>query len=276
MEKLLLNDLLHLPKEELSKTRIKLNVYNGHENPLNVFKNNPTKILEWNYWNNHTYYVGQTAICLVRLDYDKWLLCHIGKITGVKTDIQKNSGIGYDFVEDSRFKCLYGRLVVKYYNTTRSMFRKANGFIDKLEVSEILPSFYTGFDFPGYENVNITWSELHSIVTGNYPSYQNALRKQKAVYLQTDTNTGKMYVGSATAKEGMLLARWSAYATNGHGGNTRLVQLVKDKGFDYVKKYFTYTILENYNQNTEDSYILEREGYWKQVLRTREFGYNEK
>ena len=84
-----------------------------------------------------------------------------------------------------------------------------------------------------------------------------------------------MYVGSATAKEGMLLARWSAYAKNGHGGNIGLVKLVKEKGIAYIKKNFTYTILENYNQNTEDSYVLKREIYWKQVLRTRDFGYNE-
>ena len=273
MEKLLLNNLLCLSKEEIQKTRIKLNVYNGSVSPLEIFKNNPKDILEWNYWNNKRYEVGQISICLVRLGWDKWLLCHIGRIDGI-INIPKDTGIGYVFTEDERYRSLYGRVIVKYHNSSRTIFRKASSIINDMEIVELLPSMYTGFDFPGYENVNITWNELHSIVNGNYPSYQNALRQQKAVYLQTDTNTGKLYVGSATSNNGMLLARWNAYATNGHGGNLALRELVKEKGVDYIKKYFTYTILENYNQSVSDSFVLARESYWKKVLCTREFGYN--
>ena len=73
----------------------------------------------------------------------------------------------------------------------------------------------------------------------------------------------------------MLLARWSSYADNGHGGNKGLMALVKKEGFSYIKKYFTYTIIENFNQNTDDEYVLKRESYWKNVLKSREFGYNE-
>ena len=229
MEKLLLNNLLCLSKEEIQKTRIKLNVYNGSVSPLEIFKNNPKDILEWNYWNNKRYEVGQISICLVRLGWDKWLLCHIGRIDGI-INIPKDTGIGYVFTEDERYRSLYGRVIVKYHNSSRTIFRKASSIINDMEIVELLPSMYTGFDFPGYENVNITWNELHSIVNGNYPSYQNALRQQKAVYLQTDTNTGKLYVGSATSNNGMLLARWNAYATNGHGGNLALRELVKEKG----------------------------------------------
>lgn len=274
MNKLMLNDLLHLSKEELSKTRIKLNVWNGYESPISIYKKNPADILKWNYWNSKTYRIGDYSICLVRIEGSKWLFCHLGRVDGV-IDIPKNSGVGYTYTEDDRFSCLYGRVVVRFHNTSRTMFRWASGIIDQLEVVEILPSVYTGFDFPGYENVCLTWKELHTIVSGNYPSYQNALRKQKAVYLQTDTHTGRLYVGSATSDKGMLLARWSSCAANGHGGNKGLHDLVKKEGFDYIKKYFTYTILENYNQNTEDSYVLQRESYWKRVLKSREFGYNE-
>lgn len=50
MEKLMLNDLLHLSKDELSKTRIKLNVWNGYDSPIRIYKENPSAILTWNYW----------------------------------------------------------------------------------------------------------------------------------------------------------------------------------------------------------------------------------
>ena len=146
--------------------------------------------------------------------------------------------------------------------------------MDNLIVKEIIPSIYTGFDFPGYQNVRLTFSELETIINGYYPGYKNALERQKAVYVQTDRATGKLYVGSATSDNGMLLARWRNYIANGHGGNKDLIDLVKEKGFDYIKANFTYSILENFNESTDDHYVLERESYWKEVFDTRKHGYN--
>ena len=72
----------------------------------------------------------------------------------------------------------------------------------------------------------------------------------------------------------MLLQRWSNYVENGHGGNIELKKLVEEKGFDYVKKYFQYSILENYNAKIDDHIILERESWWKDTLQSRTHGYN--
>ena len=72
----------------------------------------------------------------------------------------------------------------------------------------------------------------------------------------------------------MLLQRWSNYVENGHGGNIELKKLVEEKGFDYVKKYFQYSILENYNAKIDDHIILEHESWWKDTLQSRKHGYN--
>lgn len=72
----------------------------------------------------------------------------------------------------------------------------------------------------------------------------------------------------------MLLQRWKNYVSNGHGGNIGLIELVKKEGFDYVKKYFQYSILENYNAKVDDDIILNRESWWKEIFKSREFGYN--
>ena len=48
----------------------------------------------------------------------------------------------------------------------------------------------------------------------------------------------------------------------------------KEKGFDYIKENFQYTILENYNSKVDDEYVLKRESYWKEVFQSRKFGYN--
>ena len=120
----------------------------------------------------------------------------------------------------------------------------------------------------------ITEKQLEIIIRQNKKDWRAALENQKAVYLITDKNNGKLYVGSATSDYGMLLQRWSNYVENGHGGNIELKKLVEEKGFDYVKKYFQYSILENYNAKIDDHIILERESWWKDTLQSRKHGYN--
>ena len=89
-----------------------------------------------------------------------------------------------------------------------------------------------------------------------------------------DKNTGKHYVGSAYGENGMLLQRWRNYIQSGHGGNSDLIGVVNSVGIDYVKKYFQYAILENYNARVDKHIILLRESWWKETLGTRKFGYN--
>lgn len=271
--KLKLNDLLRLNDEELAKTKVRLNKRSESTNPIDVFKKNSEELLNWNYWNNKTYRPGQISIGLVHMDGDSYLLFTVGKILRV-LDVPKNKGVGVEYETNKEFEDLYGRVIVSYHNTSQNLFRNANTIMDELVVKEIIPSVYTGFDFPGYQNVCLTFNELETIVNGNYRSYKNALERQKAVYVQTDRATGKLYVGSATAKDGMLLARWKNYISNGHGGNEVLKELVEKNGFDYIKKNFTYSILENFNEGTDDQYVLDRESYWKKVFDTRAHGYN--
>lgn len=74
----------------------------------------------------------------------------------------------------------------------------------------------------------------------------------------------------------MLLGRWQDYVKNGHGGNVGLIELAKEKGFDYIKDNFRYSILDIYKASTDNEVVLQRESWWKDVLLTREpeFGYN--
>ena len=146
--------------------------------------------------------------------------------------------------------------------------------MDELEVIELLPTAYDGDDFPGYENIRLSFSQLEAIICNKRSGCLDALRNQKAVYLITDTKNGKLYVGSATAQYGMLLQRWTKYVVNGHGGNAELKRIVDTKGFDYVKKNFQYSVLEIYNAKMDDHYILRREAWWKGTLCTRQYGYN--
>ncbi len=274
---MVLNDLLKLTKEQIAITKVRLNTVSAGVNPIDEFKKDPKNLLNWNYWNNKSYKVGQISIGLVNMGNGKWLLFTVGKITGILGTPyggDGNQGVQVTYDTLNEYNDLYGRVIVYYANKSQQMFRNASSILDELVVVEYLPALFSGFDFPGYDNVCLSYSELKTIVDGNYPSYHNALERQKAVYLQTDKATGKLYVGSATSNNGMLLARWSSYVKNGHGGNIGLQDLIKDKGFDYIKTNFQYTILENFNEKVDDKYVLERENYWKEVFKSRNFGYN--
>ena len=120
----------------------------------------------------------------------------------------------------------------------------------------------------------MSYNQLEIVLNRGKRDWIAALENQKAVYLITDKSNGKLYVGSATSNDGMLLQRWRSYIANGHGGNKELVELVKNNGFDHIKQNFQYSILENYNAKVDDHVILERESWWKETLQTRAFGYN--
>lgn len=274
MAKIMLNDLLRFDAAEVPNVRVKFNIYNGYDDPLDLYKTNPDEVnVTWFLWHDDRRYfnVGQTAICLLKLRGDQWLLTTIKKITRL---LDVTDGVGYDADEVKEYEQYFGRLVVEYHNPCRTMGRKYENVMDELEVVEILNEQYTGDEFPGYENVRLSYPLLKNIVDRQLPGWVDALRNQKAVYLITDTKTGKMYVGSATSQTGMLLQRWSSYAADGHGGNIELRELVKQQGLDYVKENFQYSILENYNARMDDGYILKRESWWKETLCTRTHGYN--
>lgn len=63
--------------------------------------------------------------------------------------------------------------------------------------------------------------------------------------------------------------------TGGHGQNDQLKKVIQEKGTEYARKNFRFALLEYRPARTDDEVIIERETYWKKVLLSREFGYNE-
>ena len=269
-----LNDLLNLSNEELKTVKVRFNQSNGVENPMDLYLKNPEIVNnQWFLWRTKSklFKVGEIAICLLKLSSDTWLLTTIKKIT---EDLDVCDSINYKAEELEKYNKFYGRVILKYHKTVQTQVMYLGTVKDELEVLEILPTIFDGDEFAGYDKVSLSYSQLEAIIKLKKQTWIGALENQKAVYLQTDKVTGKLYVGSATSDQGMLLSRWKNYIENGHGGNVGLKELVREKGFDYIKKNFQYTIIENFNAKVDDHYVLERESYWKEVLRSREFGYN--
>lgn len=269
-----INDLLKLDDSIIDSVKIRFNQSSVDGDPLDLYQKNPEIVnTQWLFWNKHQKYFkeGQIAVCFLKLTWDTWLLTTIKKVT---KDLNVQNGICFEGEELEEYKKYYGRVIVKYHKTTQAQGIYYKNICDELVINQILPVTFDGFDFPGYDKVRLSFEQLETIIQQNKKDWVAALENQKAVYLITDTNNGKLYVGSATSKNKMLLQRWSNYIANGHGGNKELKELVEQKGFDYVKKYFQYSILENYNAKVDDHVILERESWWKDTLQSRKHGYN--
>lgn len=146
--------------------------------------------------------------------------------------------------------------------------------IENIDVAEILPNIYEPIKFSGFENVYLPFKTLKSMIDGvRYADYRAALSGVKGIYCITDTRNGKLYIGSASGKDG-ILQRWNDYKASFTGGNKGLQELLENEGEDYFIENFTYTLLEIFPKNVQPARIYKRESYWKEVFATRIFGYN--
>lgn len=270
-KKIMINDLLNFSKEDLYQVKVKFNQFNGVSNPIEEYMKNPDVInKQWLFWRKKRRYFskGNITVCFLKLSYDKWLLTTVKEVVN---ELGVINDINYEGVEIERLRPYFGRVIVEYHKSHQVQVRNFASIMDKVEVNQILPDIFDGDDFPGYENVRLNYNQLSTIIKREKRDWISSLENQKAIYLITDTNSGKLYVGSATGENGMLLQRWKNYVDTGHGGNKEL----KNISFDYIKKYFQYSILENYNSRVDKSKILSRETWWKDTLCSKvPLGYN--
>lgn len=139
---------------------------------------------------------------------------------------------------------LKGRLIVKFERPDGSQHVRiglesatAQGF----KLHSILEREISSVEFQDYRNVRLTYQELKSIIKNQNPTWKTALSHLNAIYLQTDTKTGKQYVGSAYGKQ-KLWGRWTEYVETYHGVNKALKELFKKEGASYFEDYFTYML----------------------------------
>lgn len=117
----------------------------------------------------------------------------------------------------------------------------------------------------------MSFSELRVIVRQSIPSWRAALENVAGVYLISDGETGKLYVGSATGESG-IWSRWSAYL-NGHGDNVRLRKVIDESSAARAEQ-FHFSVLEIADTHTKPEEVLQREAHWKEVLLSRLHGHN--
>ena len=284
-----LNDILKLNDSDIKNSKIGLNMeWEGRSHFLDWYESDSNnRNVDFTY---HSHYgpksknnspkrnfteKGQKLFGFVRLpeDHDKWLLISAGVITSIP-DSDHIGPCGHKEMEE--FQGLIGKLIIKYHkgNTFSRYIFNMDSLIEKIVVSEILPNIYEPIKFNGYENVHLPFKTLKAILDGTrYYDYRAALMGVKGVYCLTDTKNGKLYIGAAYGKDG-ILQRWTEYRKSMHGQNKALVELLNNESDHYFEQYFKYTILEVFPKSTSENKVRERENYWKEVFKTREFGYN--
>ncbi len=265
------NEILIL--NECEKYKVHLASWNGIDYPLDVFSRNKAEWEDWNKWrDSRDDYNRDFVFSLIEFHHesDTWLFGGIYKILGSSNE---NRSLSYDIELTDTFKSLIGRLKLSFKRPGRARVIKLESYIDSFEIKEILSEEFNGNNFPGFENICIPFKNLEVAIKNEKPDWKASLSSVKGVYLIRDRITGKCYIGSAYGEYG-IWKRWSDYIQSGHGWNEGLQQLFNEKGFDYIKENFIFSILEFHALFTEDYKIIDRESHWKAVLGTREFGFN--
>lgn len=261
---------LKLPELDHESCKIHLAVWNGEDNPLDVFLAGDFE--EWQRWQSRRNFERKYIISLIQLPgIDRWLFA--GCYRNLDCTFQEKEQYNYYSTEEiTETKSLSGRLITQFKRSGRQSYLLAENWSAEIIVSELLPQKMVIKEFSGYQYSLIDKEKLDIVISQQVESWKSALSAVSGIYLITDKFSGKLYVGSATGEQG-IWQRWTAYAETGHGGNIELKKLLAEKGYDYAKN-FQYSVLEIADNHADTNSIIAREQYWKDVLCSREHGYN--
>lgn len=262
--------VIQCPEVIPKKAKIHLAVWNGLHDPLDVYL--AGEFEEWQSWQNRKNFERPYIISLIQLPgANRWLFAG-GYQSNSSEWIEAENIYKYSTSPIKSLLEFSGKLIVSFKRSGRQSYLNAENWFNDIVVSELLPTKMVVKDFQGYNKCLISKNKLDIIVQQNIESWRGALSNVSGIYLITDTSTGKHYVGSATGQGG-IWQRWCDYSYSGHGGNKDLVSIVKENGLKYTNN-FQYAVLEIADTHTSKEDILQRESYWKNVLRSKEFGYN--
>ncbi len=252
------------PLDNLDSYKVHFAKWNQHEEPLDVFTKDQRDWKRWQEYRPQRNDFNRPLIFSLARFYhepDMWLFGGIFKVTARRKD-------GYKVELTEAGSGFIGRLKLRSPYSSRLVRVKMESQYGDFEVAEILPEPFSGRPFPGYEDIDISFAEIETIVKNGRPDWKAALESVKGIYLITDTNTGKRYVGSAYGENG-IWSRWCSYVETGHGGNVELRSLVTNPNLDYCRAHFRFALLEHRPVRASDEVIFLRENFWKQLLLSR-------
>jgi len=265
-----LNDILGISDPD--KFKLHLGTTSNGYHPLDEFIKDPAEWQGWNEWKDPKRDDWTRPFILSFMEFypktDAWIF-------GGAFEVEQRLVDRYKLQKLGEFDKYTGRLIASFrrYQGLRLRAYYLENFIEQMNVLQILPEVYSGESFPGFEQIDHDFSTLETIIHNGRQDWQYPMQSVKGVYIITDKSNGKHYIGSAYGDAG-IWSRWSDYINTGHGGNHELVNLIDQKGMAYARENFRFGILEVMVATTADETVQAREAHWKNVLQTREHGYN--
>jgi hypothetical protein len=249
-------------------------VWNGEDQPIDVFARSRDEWVEWNRWRGPRDDFNRKFIFSLardRFSPSHWLFGGILEVV----DRRPIPGPGsYDIVlRNDLMGTFIKRLVLQFKPSGRAVRLNMETHLDQIEVVSILEQPYAGEAFPGHDQFNHTLGVLEVVHQTGLARLAGCSPTLKGMYVIHDVETGKPYVGSASGDTG-IWARLSQYVDSLHGGNVALRELVGQKGLDYARTNLRSALLEFWSMRASDEEVLARESYWKDVLLSRKFGLN--
>lgn len=229
---------------------------------------------KWQSWQSKRNFEKEYVVSLIQAGRPThWLFAGLFRRKSRTHHALPRSHYIYDLERIEAAEEWVGRLYLKSAYKQRHSYPLGKTLATDLIVSELLPKRLTIGDFPGFKSVNLTKEHLDIVVRQNIPTWRAALSNVKGVYLITDSETGKLYVGKADGANG-IWGRWCAYSSTVHGGNVALKKEFGIEASTERQHHLRFSILEIADLHAMSGEIDARESHWKQILLTREFGYN--
>lgn len=238
-----------------------------------LYRSNYSKFLEWQCEQNEDNMKNVDYI--VSFIGEEQCLCRFAGVYRNFGPKQKTQcGSFYDLREVDGFEILKNQVVIDWgkgalkwmqnWKTEKEVVR-----IDQVTNNEEIP-FFTR-----YEDVLLSYSQLKQVVADK--EWKTKLEACNCVYVITDKNNGKQYVGVTykglkAGMKGGILNRWTEYAETGHGEDVTLKKLCQENP-NYADN-FQWSILETLPLSVIPKVAIDIETKWKDKLLTKVWGYN--
>ncbi|MBD5240013.1 MAG: GIY-YIG nuclease family protein [Bacteroidales bacterium] len=158
----------------------------------------------------------------------------------------------------------WGKSTVSWCQDFDTQFKPVIRIDEGFEDADGVPRFVSYYD------TLLSFDQLRAVINSNNDNpWHTALRSVNCIYLISDVENGRHYVGSTYGENG-IWGRWESYVkTGGHGDNVELKM--------YSAQNFQWSILEVLPINITADQAVDRENLYKQKLMSRHkvTGYNQ-
>jgi hypothetical protein len=268
-------DLLKLQESSFDPTKAKVHLarHNSVVAPIDVYLRG--EFDEWQRWQRRRNFERDLVVSLVRSHQEvtRWLFVGLFRARGCESHLEdERPHYMYNLERIPTTAEFEGRLFVRSVYKERQTYVYGETVSQDLSIEELLPERMNIGRFPGYKALNISKADLDLVMRHNIESWRTALASVKGIYLVTDIATGKLYVGKADGETG-IWGRWCQYSSTGHGNNKALInELGQEAGVR--QQDLRFSLLEIADLQSGPGEIERRESHWKEILQTRQSGYN--